>query len=465
MQRPGIAIGAGGDAVVARPFAGRLATRGSRRCLTLIAVSPILALIGARAGGLFQDSLFTLYSLLVLLILATLFYLAFGEYRDPSLDPPVTHETPLVSCLLAVKNEFGLIDRCLKSLLASSYRKLELIVVDDGSSDGTSQRLAALAEGDSRVALVRLPESVGKKRALTIGAELARGEILVFTDSDCVLAKDAIERIAAAFAAHPDLGAVAGHARALNADENFLTRVQDTWYEGQFSVVKAAESVFGAVTCISGPLAAFRREAIYNFFPAWANDTFLRKEFRFATDRQLTAYVLGATVIGDRLKRQYADSPFIADHDYPTRKWRIAYVKSARVWTAVPRTLPRLVRQQVRWKKSFIRNLFFTGRFYWRRGIVPAFLFYGRSILVTLTPVMAARHLVYMPLRGAYVLAALYLVGIFFKGSMWAIAYKIENPHCPRWIYRPAMSLMIVFLFSPLLIYSIATLRRNVWVR
>jgi hypothetical protein len=54
--------------------------------VTLIAISPILALIGARAGGLFQDSLFALYSMLVLVILATLFYLAFGEYRDPSLD-------------------------------------------------------------------------------------------------------------------------------------------------------------------------------------------------------------------------------------------------------------------------------------------------------------------------------------------------------------------------------------------
>ena len=103
------------------------------------------------------------------------------------------------------------------------------------------------------------------------------------------------------FEADPEVGAVSGHCRALNADENFLTKIQDTWYEGQFSVRKAFESVFGAVTCVSGPLAIFRRSAIYNFMPAWQADTFLGQEFRFATDRTLTAYVLGATYFAPRV--------------------------------------------------------------------------------------------------------------------------------------------------------------------
>ncbi|MDL1950623.1 hypothetical protein FBQ97_12535, partial [Acidobacteria bacterium ACD] len=93
-----------------------------------------------------------------------------------------------------------------------------------------------------------------------------------FTDSDSVLAPDAISRCVRALAADPEIGAVSGHARALNRDSNLLTRVQDTWYDGQFGVLKAAESVFGSVTCVSGPLAVFRREAVYNYFPAWADD-------------------------------------------------------------------------------------------------------------------------------------------------------------------------------------------------
>ena len=52
-------------------------------------------------------------------------------------------------------------------------------------------------------------------------------------------------------------------------------------------MTKAAESTMGSVTCVSGPLAVFRRDAVWNYLPAWAHDRFLGGEFRFATDRQL----------------------------------------------------------------------------------------------------------------------------------------------------------------------------------
>jgi cellulose synthase/poly-beta-1,6-N-acetylglucosamine synthase-like glycosyltransferase len=438
--------------------------RRLRRSLVLLALAPVTALLATRLAFLLDDPLFAGYAAIVLGTTAAVMYLAFGHYDDPSLDAAVSSEAPLVSALVAVKNEAAIITRCVRSLLASTYPNLEIVVVDDGSTDGTRERLLELRREHS-FTLVCLPESVGKKRALAIGAERAQGELFVFTDSDCVLADDAVERVVRAFAAHPDLGAVSGHARALNADQNALTRAQDTWYEGQFSVWKAAESVFGAVSCISGPLAAFRREAIYTFFPAWANDTFLGKEFRFATDRQLTGYVLGSEHVGPKLRRRYADSPFVRDSDFRPQRWRVGYVKSAKVWTVVPSSLDRFIRQQVRWKKSFIRNLFFTGRFYWRKGIAPAVLFYSHVLFVLATPAMAFRHLVYMPLRGQLALTGLYLCGVLLKGSMWAIAYKAENPGCPRWVYRPLMSLMTAFLTSILLVYAALRLRNNAWAR
>jgi cellulose synthase/poly-beta-1,6-N-acetylglucosamine synthase-like glycosyltransferase len=350
-------------------------------------------------------------------------------------------------------------------LFASTYPTFEVIVVDDGSSDTTPLLLRALQARYPTLCVITLPRSVGKKRALTAGVEHASGEIFVFSDSDCVLEADAMSRVVSAFCAHPDLGAVSGHARALNAGRNLLTKTQDTWYEGQFSVWKGAESVFGAVTCISGPLAGFRRGAVYNFLPAWANDRFLGKDFPFATDRQLTAYVLGGPYVGDELKRRYADSPFVRDANYPCRAWQTAYVKSARVRTIVPWTLRRLLKQQVRWKKSFIRNLFFVGSFQWRRGPAPALLFYGRAVFILAAPLMAFRHLVWLPIHGGYLLTVLYLAGILFKGCIWAFAYRAENPGCSRWIYRPLMSLMTVLMFSMLLPYSLLTIRRGVWSR
>jgi cellulose synthase/poly-beta-1,6-N-acetylglucosamine synthase-like glycosyltransferase len=268
-----------------------------------------------------------------------------------------------------------------------------------------------------------------------------------------------------AFNQRPDMGAVSGHARALNANHNFLTRIQDAWYEGQFSVAKAAESFFGSVTCVSGPLAVFRREAIYNYFPAWEGDTFLGQEFRFATDRQLTGYVLGQPWVGRRLKACYQSSSFVRDRDYPERRWRIEYVRSARVLTNVPSSVRSMLKQQIRWKKSFIRNLFFTGTFLWRRGIMSAFLFYGHVLWVMAAPILAFRHLVLLPAHGKWMLLILYLCGVLFKGSIWAVAYKVQNPRSPQWVYRPLMSLISSVVLSWLLWYSAATLRKSVWAR
>jgi len=199
----------------------------------------------------------------------------------------------------------------------------------------------------------QLTENLGKKGALAAGLLESGGTVIAFADSDTVWEPDALEQAVPIFEADPGVGAVSGHCRALNRNANFLTKVQDTWYEGQFSVRKAFESVFGAVTCVSGPLAFFRRSAIYNFMQAWQEDQFLGQEFRFATDRTLTAFVLGATYLGPRVLPRHADSPFSVP-EYPLRDWKIVYSKSARAWTNVPATFRSMIKQQIRWKKSFI---------------------------------------------------------------------------------------------------------------
>lgn len=441
--------------------------RAYRRLLVVLVLSPILLLVATRVANLTVDPLLGLYGFLTLAITTTLMYVAFVHYRDPSTRMPVDpFAAPMsVSCLVAVKDEFEVIESCVLSLLDSDHPDLEVIVVDDGSTDGTTELLADLAAEHAELRVLPLPRSVGKKYALSIGTAFAEGDVFVYTDSDCVMAPDAIGRCVAALAADPDLGAVSGHARALNADESLLTKVQDTWYDGQFSVWKAAESTWGAVTCVSGPLAVFRRAAVYNFLPAWANDRFLGQEFRFATDRQLTGYVLAGRSVGRRIKAQHRDNPFVYREDHEERDWKIGYVKSARVWTVVPSTFRKVLRQQVRWKKSFIRNLFFTGRFYWRRGPLPALVFYAHVLFVLATPFMAFRHLVWMPAHGAWLLTGVYLAGVLLKGGIWGLAYRAENPRDGRWVYRPLMSVLTVTVFSWLILYSALTLRKQVWHR
>ena len=371
---------------------------------------------------------------------------------------------PAVSIVVPVYNTGSFLPRCLASLERQTFQDKEVILVDDGSTDGTTEVLARLVD-EYGIMVLPLEKNVGKKNALVMAARYASGDVIAFSDSDCYLAADALGRCVDALVRHPELGAVSGHARASNADESFFTRTQDVWYEGQFRVAKAAEAVFGTVTCVSGPLAVFRREAIYNYLPAWAGDRFLGGEFRFATDRQLTGYVLCQRWAGRKLKQQYADSPFVTQERHPERLWRVGYVESAKVWTTVPAAVQPFFKQQVRWKKSFIRNLFFTGKYMWRRGVGPALLYYGHALWVLLAPFMAGRHLIWAPLNGLWFLTMLYLCGIILKGTAWGIAFKLDNRSSVRWRYRPLMSLVSSLFLAWLLPYSLLTIRRGVWSR
>ena len=459
--------------------------RGLRRIVVVLALMPLIVLLAVQIPLLPNAVVLVGYGVLVLGATIAMMYLGFARYEDPSIHPvpvrrhrrgvrrgattqawtfPALPRHPSVSLLVAVRDEFDGIEECVRTMAGSRYLHLEVIVIDDASTDGTQDVLRRLSV-ELGIKVIYQPVNRGKKHALTDGVRIATGEVLAFTDSDCVLAPDALARCVRALVTNPDIGAVSGHARALNADETILTRAQDTWYDGQFRVAKAAEATFGSVTCVSGPLAVFRRDAILNYLPAWANDTFLGREFRFATDRQLTGYVLGQVWKGAELKRRYADSPMVFEHDYPARHWRVGYVRSAHVWTTVPSRLRPFLKQQVRWKKSFIRNLCFTGSFMWRRGPGAAALFYGHALFVAVAPLMAVRHLVWAPANGLYVLTALYLCGVLTKGFAWGMAFKIANPGTSRWRYRPLMSLFGSLVLSWLLPYSLLTIRRGTWSR
>ena len=411
------------------------------------------------------------YGISVTAVLLITYAVVLFKYKDPCLEARKKTKTNekkyLVSCMVAVRNEEDIIELCIGSFLNQTYINKEIIFVNDASTDGTKIILDNYAN-KGLISVIHLEENVGKKKALAWAMLLARGDIFAFSDSDSVIAPDAIARIVDIFDAEPLVGSVSGHCRALNSDDNFLTKVQDSWYETQYSTRKAFESVFGVVSCISGPLAVFRREAVYNLIPAWENDTFLGQEFRFATDRTLTALVLGNKAVGGKLKKKYADSPFVNAIDYPLRDWKTLYCKSARAWTVVPNTFGKLIQQQIRWKKSFIRNAFFNAPFYWRKPFLPALFFYLHILFVVAGPLVAFRHLIYLPIHGNFLSPFLYIGGICLVGFTFGLAFSRESrePHEPyRWIYRPAMSLLSTLILSWLVFYSAVTIKKMTWYR
>src|SRR3954447_21918775 len=255
----------------------------------LAIVAAVVVYKAAFIGALFDDPFFASYGVAVSAYLVSRFVLSL-PYRPPA-DAGIQ---PRVAIVMPGFNEEAAIARSLRSLLAVDYPadKLEIVAIDDGSTDGTLAELRVVeAEAAGRVRVIAFPENQGKRAAMAAGIRATDAEIVAFVDSDSVLEPDALRKLVQAFA-DPRVGAVCGHADVLNVHESWLTRMQAVRYFVAFKVVKAAESAFNAVTCCSGCFSAYRREAILPRLEWWEDQSFLGRQSTFGDDRSLTNCVL-----------------------------------------------------------------------------------------------------------------------------------------------------------------------------
>ncbi|MDQ3840541.1 MAG: glycosyltransferase family 2 protein, partial [Thermoproteota archaeon] len=240
-----------------------------------------------------------IYSFFSSFILLNVLIFTYTRYRDPYAkvkDNPLPKNPPLFSIVVPVKNEEEMIRTCVESCLKQSYVNKEIIVVNDGSTDKTGEILEDIRRewGADKLRIFHLSKSVGKKQAVEVASKFARGEVYAFMDSDCDMAHDAVEKAAKIFIADSQLGALTSHGRVRGAyNGNLLQKMQDVYVDSACRAVKGAESSFSSVTCCSGSLSFYRRAAVQHFIHDWAHDKFLGMEFKFCTDRRMTAYVLG----------------------------------------------------------------------------------------------------------------------------------------------------------------------------
>ncbi len=305
----------------------------------------VMAYKAAFLGLMFHNVLFGVYSVCVAgyILSRFLFSLFYRSSPDAGLEPRI-------AIVMPGYNEEDAIAQSLTSLLKLDYpvEKLQLIAVNDGSSDGTLAEMRRVADSaPGRVKVIDFPENRGKRAAMAAGIRDSDAETIVFVDSDSVVAPDALRKLVQPFA-DPRVGAVCGHADVLNLRDNWLTRMQGVRYFVAFRVVKAAESVFHCVTCCSGCFSAYRREAILARMEWWENQTFLGVYSTFGDDRSLTNCVL--------------------------RDWRVVYEKRAVSHTIVPDTFRGFLKQQTRWKRSWTRESLLVAKFIWRKHPVAALL-------------------------------------------------------------------------------------------
>jgi hyaluronan synthase len=447
------------------------------------------------------------YSFLTSFVLFNIFFLSWVKFRDPFIpvkDLVIPEDRkPLVSIIVPVKNEEGNIRNCVESCINSSYTNKETIIVNDGSTDGTPAILDEIRREigpEAKLHIIHLSKSIGKKAAIEAASQIAKGEIYVMMDSDCDLNWDAVDNAIKIFYSDRRIGAVTGHARVRNAYKgNTLLKIEDVWFDGQFRLLKGMETVYSSLTCCSGALSIYRREAVHNFLYTWAHDRFLGIEnFKFATDRRLTAYVLGVkpenvlqshnkdieehATKDTSLSKEYEKIPILqtgkddlntmrssSDPDQDDKKkdrrryaWKVVYSPSVKVTAGVPTNFVDLIRQQIRWRKSFIRSLPATGGIYWRRPFYAAFLYY-LILGLKLTRPLIVLKIMLLIFSGDLGTVAFYMAGLMYTGMLYGIDSRLRNPGYPYWLYRPLFTFISTFILSWLIFYAAITIKKEGW--
>jgi len=371
--------------------------------IMLFFVSLVIVLMRAESLLYFRfNKVLYLYSIMAAVFLLSR-YLFGSLYRPVPVDPAYT---PGVSIIIPCFNEEEWIERTIRCCVDQDYPvdKLEVIIVNDCSTDRSQavilSMLSALYRESSRyltrerIKYIESRTNRGKREALALGARYATHELLVFADSDSFLAHDAIRNLVQPFQ-DPKVGGVSGRTDVANTYTNGVTKMQAVRYYIAFRIMKAAESYFDAVTCLSGPLACYRKSIVMEHMDEWLGQKFLGQRATFGDDRSLTNLVL--------------------------RHHRTVYQDTAICATIVPNTHRALLKQQMRWKRSWLRESIIAGSYMWKKEPFMSVLFYIGLLTPILAPVVVVYNLIYVPIvHGVFPLT--FMAGLLLMSLMMSFA-------------------------------------------
>lgn len=343
---------------------------------------------------------------------------------------------PSISIIIPVRNEEKNIKTSIESCFNVDYPKdkMEVIVVDDYSQDNTMKEIMEVKAKYAGLGVIAFDRHLGKRDAMAEGVLRARGDVIIFIDSDSFLTMECV-RLVVQDLANPKVAAVTGRTDVHNHSTNTLTKMQTVRYYIAFQVLKSAESVFGCITCCPGCFSAYRRSCVMEVLDKWRNQKFLGVRATFGDDRSLTNYIL-------------------RNHD-------IVYNSQAVVYTVVPDSYGQFFKQQLRWKKSWFRETLLASSFMWRKNPLMSLSFYSSFVLPLISPFVAFFSLVYFPLvfnRPFYI----YIAGALLVSFVYAMFYRMERPG-KIWKYGVYFCFFYMAVLAWQTYYAIVTVNRTGW--
>ncbi len=234
---------------------------------------------------------------------------------------------PLISILIPCYNEGLNVRETLQAALNQHYTNIEVIAINDGSTDSTADELNAMAQQHKALRVIHLKQNQGKATALQAGAAAANSDYLVCIDGDALLDRDAAVWLVKPMIDHPRVGAVTGNPR-VRTRSTLIGRVQVGEFSSIIGLIKRTQRVYGQVFTVSGVVAAFNRRALAHV-GYWSNDM-ITEDIDISWKLQL-------------------------------HHWSIFFEPRAICWILMPETLRGLWKQRLRWAQGgaevFLKNL------------------------------------------------------------------------------------------------------------
>jgi len=376
----------------------------------------------------------TLIALLVLLVFINRYVFGawlkraqgerFDERRD-DLEPTVTIVIPMF-------NEGERIAQTIASLLELDYPKdkLGIIVVDDCSTDRSHHHARAAAADQPQVTVLRNPHNMGKRLSINRAVRQSTAEIILSIDSDVIVNRDVIRQLVARFT-RPEVAAVGGRVHILNANENWLTRVQAIKYFFGYEYLKNLERAFQSVMCLSGCLTAYRREVLVALEPVLEGRAILGVPIKYGEDRFLTRQIVKAG-------------------------WKTRITLDAVCFTVAPTNISKYFSQQLRWRRSNIVDYLGGLSHCWKLHPIVAIHYFSMFATLLAYPVLMA-HSIAVGSFWALNAHGLGMLSFFAAIYAWETRdYPRETRVHPIWFLAMVVIMPVTYLLlTPLALFTL----------
>lgn len=372
--------------------------------------------------------------LLILVVLTNRYVLGalLKRIRVPHVDPVQPELEPRVAIVIPLYNEGEGIRPTIESLGRLDYprEKLEIVVVDDCSTDDSHLVARQTAEKYPNVLVLQLPTNQGKRKAIIHGTRHTTAEIVVTMDSDVQVDSRAIRELVTRFS-DPKIAAVGGRTYVRNRDENWLTRMVEVKFYFAQEWLKDLERSFRSVLCLSGCLTAYRRDVLIELEPILEKRSVLGVPIKYGEDRFLCRQIIKAG-------------------------YQTIFTTKAFCFTAAPSNLRGYFSQQLRWRRSNLIDLFCGLSHAWKLHPVVGLHYVSLLALLLAYPVKVVDDIVndrFLSLVALHFLLISVLCCIYWVET-WSLPKdrKVE----PHWFLFMAILMPVSYLIlTPLALFTL----------